>query len=243
MQLTPDLSRIAELEADNRRLRRLLDQRDAPAELRHRLRGTLALLRAVIQRSTGGRADVQAYAAHLEDRLVSMMRIQSHIDLEGEVDLSTLIAEELFAYDTHEGRKLRLAGPPVRLQARAGHSLGLAVHELAVNAVEHGALPTPAGRIDVTWRVDGDGPAPVLALDWKETGSKGVGEPSRRGFGTEVLTSMLRHELEAETVFSHEPDGVRWSMRFPFPPRVGRLAEIAPPVGGGASPGTDADRL
>jgi len=40
-----DARRMADPEADNRRLRHLLEQRDAPDELRHRMRSTLAVLR------------------------------------------------------------------------------------------------------------------------------------------------------------------------------------------------------
>lgn len=228
MQQDSELSRIDELEADNQRLRRLLDQRDAPAELRHRLRGTLALLRVIIRRSSEGRTDVADYVAHLEDRLVSLMRIQGHIDLEGEIDLSTLIAEELFTYGAQEGARLRLAGPPIRFQARAGQALGLAFHELAVNAVQHGPLSTPEGRIDISWRVELEEPTPRFVLDWKEAGCRDLGQPSRRGFGTEVLTSMVQHELSAETVLASEPDGFRWSVRFPLAPRIGRVADTAP---------------
>ena len=59
--IEPD--RIAELEADNRRLRRLLDQRDAPGELRHRLNSTLAMLRVIIRKSAETNRDLHAYAS------------------------------------------------------------------------------------------------------------------------------------------------------------------------------------
>ena len=223
MQHDPGSSRLAQLEADNQRLRRLLDQKHAPAELRHRLRTTLALLRNVIKQSAQSRIDVSTYVAHLEDRLDSLVRVQGYIDTDGEVDLATLILDELFSYAVHEGGQLDLAGPDVRLQPRAGQSLGLAIHELAVNAIEHGGLLTGAGRIHVGWRVEHGDPDARLTLEWKERGSSQGGEPSHRGFGTEVLTAMLPHELNAKPKLAYEPDGVRFTLTLPLTPRTGRL--------------------
>lgn len=216
-------ARIAELEADNARLRRLLDEGDAPGELRHRLRGTLALMRNVIREAARTRDDVETYATHLEDRLDALTRVQAAVDLGGEVDLHALIADEFLAYATHEGERLRLDGPAVRLRARAAQALGLAVHELAVNAVEHGAVGASSGRTAVTWRLDRDEPDAALTLSWTETGMTGVTAPARTGYGTEVLTGVLRHELRAETGLAYEPDGLRCTIRFPLPPRIGRV--------------------
>jgi len=69
-----EATRIAELEADNRRLRQLPDQRNAPGELRHRLRSTVAVLRTIIRRSAQTERDSEAYLGHLEDRLDALAR-------------------------------------------------------------------------------------------------------------------------------------------------------------------------
>ena len=87
--IEPD--RIAELEADNRRLRRLLDQRDAPGELRHRLNSTLAMLRVIIRKSAETKRDLHAYASHLEDRVDAMARAQAAADSHGSVELHNIL--------------------------------------------------------------------------------------------------------------------------------------------------------
>ncbi len=226
--MDPDMSivalteRNAELEADNARLRLLLDRRDTPAELRHRLRTTLGLLREVIQRSAEAREEAAEYAAHLRDRLDAIVRMHVAIDHTGDVDLHAAIAEELLTYTMQEGDRLRLTGPAIRLRARAAQVLGLAIHELAVNAVEHGAA-TLAGRIAVSWRVEEGDPDPLFTLEWQETTPGGLVSPDRRGFGTEVLCQMVGHDLAARTDLAFLPDGLRWTIRCPFPPRVGYL--------------------
>lgn len=218
-------SRLAELEADNARLRRLLDKSDAPGELRHRLRNTLAMLRAVIRQSGRTKDDVTAYVAHLEDRMEALMRAQRAIDDLGEVELHRIIAEELHHYDASEGEQVTLSGPNVLLQPRATQVMSLAVHELAVNAVEHGALVGKDGKVDVTWHVTRNGNTAHLRLAWKERGTKRLQAPAQRGFGTEVLQNMLAHELKAKTTLSFEPDGLRCTVEFPLTERIGHAAE------------------
>lgn len=214
MTTDADSIRIEELEQDNRRLRRLLDQRDAPGELRHRLRSTLALLTAVIRHSVETPRDLASYAAHLEDRLDAIAHAQALADQFGQVDLRTLIADELLKYGVLEEERLSLTGPAIALSPRAGQVLALAIHELAVNAVEHGKLATTDGRVEVTWTV-ADACAPLPAcLTWTETGGQRTGGPSRRGFGTEVLTRMLPYECHAETEISFGADVLRCTVHF-----------------------------
>ena len=111
------------------------------------------------------------------------------------------------------------------LQPKAAQVMGLVMHELAVNAVEHGGLLSSQGRIEVSWLVDGGDADPSLLLTWKETGSADAAQPQRSGFGTEVLTDMVRYTLAAETSLIHEADGLRYTLRLPFTRSIGRLAD------------------
>ncbi|KPG01836.1 histidine kinase [Rhodopseudomonas sp. AAP120] len=210
-------SRIAALEADNARLRRLLDQQDAPGELRHRLRGTVALLRMIIRKSSESRSDLDSYMGLLEDRLDAIARVQSIADEQGAIELQKLLADELLHYRPLEGVRVRLAGPELALQPRMGQVFALAVHELTVNAIEHGALGSDTGRVDIKWRVSAAGTESKLIFVWNENDTATVGKPSRQGFGTEVLTRTLVYELRATTNLEFEPDGLRCTIEFPLP--------------------------
>lgn len=212
---------IDDLQADNARLRRLLDQRDAPGELRHRLQSTLAMLRIIIRKSASMKDDIEAYVAHLEDRLEAIARAQAAADEKGSVELFDLVSEELQHYGVKEGERATLSGPCVHLRPRAGQVLALAVHELAVNAIEHGALGADAGQVEVHWTVDASTSDPVLTLVWKELGSGTSAEGRAEGFGTEVLTRTLAYELKATSTLEFEPDGVRFTTQFALTDRIG----------------------
>lgn len=223
MKILADADRIKELEDDNRRLRRLLDQRDAPSELRHRLRGTFALLSAVIRRSVQTPRDQASYADHLEDRLDAIARAQALADQYAEISLHTVLTDELLKYGGNESDRVALSGPELFFQPKAGQMLALAIHELTINSVEHGALGSSDGRVVVCWNVSDPEPEPLLTLCWHEPETRVDAQPARTGFGTEMLTRMLSYEFNANTTIAYSNGGLNCTMRIPMPARIGRV--------------------
>ena len=221
------LERLAALEVDNARLRRLLDEAGLHDGLRHAFRDLVAVLRAIVRRSAETSDDVEGYAAHLLGRIDALARARTRTDTLGEADLHALISDELMIYLVHEGERATITGPSVRLRPKAAQVLALAVHELATNAIEHGPLSGPDGRVDVRWHVERNSPEPILAMVWTETGGVNTLTPGRYGFGTAMLEDMLTYDLGAETVLTIEPDGARCTIRLPLTARLGRLVEEA----------------
>ena len=229
-------ARLASLEADNARLRRLLDVQGMPDGLRHGLRDTVAMLRAVMRQSAETASDLEDYVIHLDGRLGALLRARTVLDAFGGASLHTLVSDALHLHLVREGEGAAIAGPRVVLQPKAAQVFALAVHELASNAIEHGDLAEGRGRVDVAWAVatgaearpasQGDASdAPTLRLVWKETGGSDVSPPGRTGFGTAVLQQTLAYELGAETSLAYEPNGLRCTIRFPLIPRTGSVEE------------------
>src|SRR3954470_22129764 len=74
--------------------------------------------------------------------------------------------------------------------------LGMAFHELTTNAAKYGALSEPDGIVEVSWRVfEGDDGAPWIRVEWRERGGPPVTPPSRRGFGSRLVTRTVEREL------------------------------------------------
>jgi two-component sensor histidine kinase/CheY-like chemotaxis protein len=102
--------------------------------------------------------------------------------------------------------QMRWEGPPLVLNPRAANALALALHELAVNAVKHGALSTDAGTVSVRWARTPDG---GFELDWVEQGGPQVSPPTRRGFGSVLLENVTGRELDGEVTSEFRTSGVR----------------------------------
>lgn len=217
------LARLTFLEADNARLRRLLDEAGRPDGLRHSLLDTVAMLRAIMRQSAETASEVGSFVAHLDDRLGAIVRVRATVDAFGEVDLHTIVSDELLAHLVREGERATISGPRLRLRPKAAQVFALAMHELVVNAVEHGALGESRGGVAVAWQAEAEAPEPGIVFVWKECGGSIPGEPARRGFGLVVIEETLAYELGAQTALAFEPDGLRCTIRFTLAGRIGRL--------------------
>lgn len=214
----PHEHKVAVLFADIKARRRTEEhQRVLLAELQHRVRNTLAVVRSIARRTAQKSESVDEMSAHFEGRLDAFARVQAMVTRNpaSGVDLAGMIEDELVAHAVREGESVTLDGPEVSLAARPAEALSLAIHELMTNAVKYGALSTPAGRIAIGWRrTDCD-----LALTWRESGGPGpVTVPQREGFGLELLRRALPYELKAEVELDFRPEGFRFSLSMPVDP-------------------------
>jgi two-component system, chemotaxis family, CheB/CheR fusion protein len=193
------------------------------AELQHRVRNTLAVVRSIARRTAETSDSVDDYAMHLDGRLNAFARTQAFVTRNpaAGVDLETLVAEELVSYHAHEGEQVSISGPPVRLCAKPAETFALAVHELATNAVKYGALSADGGRIAVSWSIEGSDGTRDLTFAWSETGAPvAPTAPRRKGFGTELLERTLAYELGARTRLSFDPGGFRCTIEVPLTERI-----------------------
>ncbi|WFU20853.1 CheR family methyltransferase [Bradyrhizobium sp. CB1717] len=197
-------------------------QRLLLAELQHRVRNTLGVVRSIARRSAETSSTVEEYAAHLDGRLNAFARTQALVtrDPEGGVDLEYLVIEELLAYNAHEGEQVRASGPAVRFKPKAAETFALAIHELATNALKYGALSQPGGRLEISWRIDGAVELPQLLFEWRERGGPAVTPPPRKGFGTELLERTLAFELKGQTTMSFNASGLMCLIAIPLTRRT-----------------------
>ncbi|MBR0850667.1 PAS domain-containing protein [Bradyrhizobium diazoefficiens] len=197
-------------------------QRLLLAELQHRVRNTLGVVRSIARRSAETSATVDEYAAHLDGRLNAFARTQALVtrDPEGGVDLEYLVVEELLAYNAREGEQMRVSGPAVRFQPKAAETFALAIHELATNALKYGALSKPSGRLEISWRIDETADPPQLLFEWRERGGPAATAPPRKGFGTELLERTLAFELKGETTMSFHASGLECLIAIPLSKRT-----------------------
>jgi PAS domain S-box-containing protein len=209
---------------DMRRLQR--HQQILLGELQHRVRNTLGMVRSIARRTAETCDTVEEMASHLAGRLDAFSRVQSMAmrDPESGISLAALVEDELLAHAARQGEHLKIRGPNVALKPKPAETVSLALHELATNAVKYGALSDGHGRIAVEWRREIRDSGEWLTLDWKEGAVDLDGaEPTRQGFGLELLTRMLPYDLKAETDVKFTPHGLHFALAIPLGPDV--LAE------------------
>lgn len=105
-----------------------------------------------------------------------------------------------------DGNDLRIVstGPDIPISGHAVTTAALLLHEFATNAAKHGALSSPAGRIQVEWAIAAD----ELVLTWSEKGGPTIkGEPEREGFGS-LLARRATSQLGAGISRRWLPEGL-----------------------------------
>jgi two-component sensor histidine kinase len=104
----------------------------------------------------------------------------------------------------------------VLISAKQAQALSMAFHELATNAVKHGALSVDNGQIAVSWNTVPSGAKNQLCIRWRETGITIEGEPTRRGLGTEILERFIPQVLDGTFQRTIHRDGVECAIEFPL---------------------------
>jgi two-component sensor histidine kinase len=127
-----------------------------------------------------------------------------------------VLNNELEPYQDGMRQRIRLRGPRINLQPSAVLALGLAVHELATNAVKYGSLSVPDGRVHVMWAVTAGTDEPALLVEWVESGGPPVRKPERQGFGTRLIQRGLAQQLGGEIKLDFAPAGIRCVITFPM---------------------------
>lgn len=218
---------IAEDITDTRRL--VEHQGVLVAELQHRVRNIMGVIRSVANRTAAGSGSAEAYRERLEGRLMALGRVQALLTREVNAggSLCAILKSELEAQAHHRGQ-LELTGPDVPLSPKAVEVLTLAFHELATNAVKYGALSAPEGRVAVNWRPIERSGACWLALDWVERGGPAPSPSARRGFGSELIEARIPYELGGSGKITVAPDGAQCHLEFPLLSGESILATDAP---------------
>jgi PAS domain S-box-containing protein len=194
-------------------------------ELNHRVKNTLAVVQSLAAQTARGVPDLAAFGAAFQRRILALARAHDLLTREdwtgaplGEVVRAGLapLALDAARVDLSVSGAADVALPP-----GAAVTLAMAVHELATNALKHGALSVPEGRVSIACRAAAGPGGDAQAVEWTERGGPPVaGPPARRGFGLRLLERGLAAQAGAGADLRFEPEGLRCTLRLPSPPRA-----------------------
>jgi PAS domain S-box-containing protein len=172
-------------------------------EVQHRAKNLLAVVQAIAARTLTPDEGRQSFEAKLQ----ALARTQELFFATGKATLESIVRAELAGFTD----QVSIKGVDISLTPPAAQNFTLIVHELATNALKHGALSLPAGEIDVQWRTEGS----QLAFDWVERGGPSVTPPTRKGFGQMILND-LAHSFGGDVVSEYPRAGFHYGLRIPL---------------------------
>jgi PAS domain S-box-containing protein len=186
-------------------------------ELTHRSKNLLAVIQAMARQTARHTGSVETFLTQFGARLQALAASHDLLIRESwyGASLGELVRSQLGVYLDGMAAQVSIEGPAIAIKPEAAQNLGLALHELAVNAAKFGALSVPAGRVAITWnRVENvDGSA--VELDWREKLGPKVKARRRKGFGSMVIERNLARALDARVELEFDPDGLHCHIVIP----------------------------
>ncbi|WP_299642009.1 HWE histidine kinase domain-containing protein [Devosia sp.] len=158
-------------------------------ELQHRLKNHLMITGAIATQTFRAGADINAALEAFNGRLRALgtateLMLQAS---SSNPSLPALMNNVLAPFRATEVDRFELSGEDVPIPAPLVSGVTMVVHELATNAVKYGGLSVPAGRVSLTWESRGG----LLQICWRETGGPMVVAPTRRGFGSRLISGAV----------------------------------------------------
>ncbi len=186
-------------------------------ELTHRSKNLLAVIQAMARQTARHTGSIETFLTQFSARLQALAA--SHDLLVREswygASLGELIRSQLGGYLDGSNNQVSIDGPAIALKPEAAQNLGLALHELALNAAKFGALSVPTGRVSITWRRRESSEGSALDLDWCERLGPKVKLRRKKGFGTMVIERNLARALDAEINMDFDPNGLHCHIVIP----------------------------
>jgi len=200
---------ISEMRESDRRLRLLM------REINHRVKNQYAVVLAVIRQTATRSRSIEEFEKRVRERIMALSHshdLLSQVDWAG-VRLADLVAHQLQPFEALQ--PVQVLGPEISLDANAVLNLGMAFHELIMNAMRFGV--TDVGRISVTWRLTSDEGEGIFELVWSEPATAYADSLAHEeGFGALVLGKLVPSALSGQAKWSFADGLIVWKLTAPL---------------------------
>lgn len=178
------------------------------AELNHRVRNILNLIRGLVSQSKESASTIDDFAEIVGSRIHALARAHDQVTHKDWTpsSLYDLIRTESDAYASQSADRVVIEGPDALIAPSAFTTLALVIHEMMTNSCKYGALSDSTGQVNVTLGRNDDG---GVEIGWREEGGPKVTPPTRRGFGSTIIERTIPHELGGSAEVNYPESGLK----------------------------------
>ncbi len=184
------------------------------AELAHRSKNILAVIQGIANQTLRSTTSAEDARAAFEARIMALSKAQDVLTQGAKsvsAELADIVTNSLSVHAGAGAERISISGIPVTLGSRQALSMVMALHELGTNAVKYGALSTPDGHIEISWRVENG----RFRFYWTEKDGPQVEEPERRGFGSRLIERTLAASLGGSAELHYLQQGLEFRLDAP----------------------------
>lgn len=186
-------------------------------ELRHRLKNLFTVIGSLAQSSRPrNEPAVDQFLKKLTGRLHALSAAADLVVARGRgaLDLESAVRATLAPFMEENSARFEIGGEAIELSEETGAAVTLAIHELATNALKHGALSVPEGKVRLTWRRDRRADGDHIEITWKESGGPVCTQPAHTGYGLRVIKFAASREKDGKVAIDFPPDGLQCRITF-----------------------------
>ena len=185
-------------------------------ELKHRAKNMFAVVSAIARQISASNLERAKFESAFHERLISFASSYELFALENwqAPTIAELVRSQLNFVNSKEASAITVNGPDLRLSVDHAEYLGLAIHELATNALKHGALSVPQGKLDIDWSMDET--TKRFQFNWQEKNGPIVAPLRRKGFGRVILEKVVPTTFDGKAELRALPSGICWHLDAPM---------------------------
>ena len=182
------------------------------AELHHRIKNMLATVGAVTHQSLRTAPSMTHASAAIDGRFAALARAHDLLTRVSwdNATIDSTIRSAIQPFDQGSGGFV-IDGDDIRIMSSSVIAFAMTLNELCTNTTKFGALSVPDGKVHLTWRAEGE----RLRLEWIESGGPAVSAPTRKSFGTRMMTS-LGQQLKGNVTLDYKPSGFEYRLDVPL---------------------------
>lgn len=182
-------------------------------ELNHRVKNMLAVITSIGRQTQRNSSNMDEFVAQFNERIRSMSRAHEMLTQthwEG-ADLRDQVEQTIQHFAPESENRIEISGESLFIRPNATLALSMALHELATNALKHGAWSQAEGKVLISWTTSDDG---TTVLSWQEIGGPKVEPPEHSGFGMNLLQRGLARDLRGDVTVDYDRDGLKCRIEF-----------------------------
>jgi two-component sensor histidine kinase len=184
-------------------------------ELHHRIKNTLATVRAITSQSLRTAISIEHGQKAIDSRLAALGHAHDLLMQArwASASFAQIIRSATEPYDSKSVGKFVIEGPDIDITSGAVIAFAMSLNELCTNTTKFGALSVPGGHVEISWKIDDD--KHRLKFNWTEREGPAVFAPSRQSFGTRLIGS-LGQQLKGKVEMTYSPAGFAYALDVPM---------------------------
>jgi two-component sensor histidine kinase len=181
------------------------------AELHHRIKNMLATVGAITDQSLRTATSMNHARSAIDGRLAALARAHDLLTRVSwdNATIDSTVRSAVEPFDQGGGRFI-ISGEDIGVASSAVIAFAMTLNELCTNTTKFGALSLPTGQVHMSWQIEDE----HLRFEWVETGGPLVATPTRKSFGTRMMTS-LGQQLKGKVELDYRPSGFVYTLNVP----------------------------